>query len=84
MRFMPLQVGHRPHAKEARMQPRHRLQRNLFEEDRKIPHIPAVLRSVIARLIESLLVEALNDGGSGETCAPTIETREAAHEQDHV
>ena len=66
------------------MQPRHRLQRNLFEEDRKIPHIPAVLRSVIVRLIEGLLVEALTDRASSERCTPTTETREAAHEQDHV
>lgn len=66
------------------MQPRHRLQRNLFEEDRKIPHIPAALRSVIVRLLEGLLVEALTDGASSETCTPTTETREAADEQDHV
>jgi hypothetical protein len=79
MRFSPLQVGHRPHAKEAI-----RLQRNLFEKDRKTSHIPAALRSVIVRLIEGLLVEALTDGASSETCTPTIETREAAHEQDHV
>jgi hypothetical protein len=84
MRFSPLQAGHRPHAKEAIMQPRHRLQWNLFEEDRKTSHIPAALRSVIVRLIEGLLVEALTDGASSETCTPTAETREAAHEQDHV
>jgi hypothetical protein len=59
MRFSPLQVGHRPHAKEAIMQPIHRLQRNLFEDHRKTLHIPAALRSVIVRLLENLLVEAL-------------------------
>ena len=66
------------------MQPRHRLQRNLFEVDRKTPDIPAPLRSTLVRLIEGLLVEALADGASSETCAPTSETREAAHEQDHT
>jgi len=65
------------------MQPRQRLQRNLFEEGRKTSHIPAALRSVTVRLIERLLVEALTDGGRSETCTPTTETREAAHEQDH-
>lgn len=67
------------------MQPRHHLQRNLFEEDRKTLHIPATLRSVIVRLIEGLLIEALtDDGASSETCTPTTEMREAAHDQDHV
>jgi hypothetical protein len=81
MRFSPLQVGHRPHAKEAIMQPIHRLQRNLFEEYRKTSHIPAALRSVIVRLLESLLVEALTGGAGSEACA-TTETRDA-DEQDH-
>jgi hypothetical protein len=84
MRFSPLQVGHRPHAKEAIMQPIHRLQRNLFEDHRKTLHIPAALRSVIVRLLENLLVEALTAGAGSETCAPTTETREAADEQDHI
>jgi hypothetical protein len=84
MRFSPLQAGHRPHAKEAIMQPRHGLQRNLFEEDRKTPDIPAALRSVVVRLIEGLLVEALTDGASSETRVATTGTREAAHEQDHA
>jgi hypothetical protein len=84
MRFSPLQVGHRPHAKEAIMQPRHRLQRNLFEEDRKTSHVPVALRSVIVRLIEGVLVEALTNGANSEMCTPTTETREAAHDQDHV
>jgi hypothetical protein len=84
MRFSPLQVGHRPHAKEAIMQPSHRLQRSLFEEDRKTSHIPAALRSVIVRLIEGLLVEALTNGANSEMCTPITETREVAHDQDHV
>jgi len=84
MSFSPLQAGHRPRAKEAIMQQRHRLQRNLFEEDRRTSHIPAALRGVIVRLLEGLLVEALTDGASSETCTPTTATREAAHEQDHV
>ena len=66
------------------MQPRHRLQRNLFEEDRKTSDIPAAQRSALVRLIEGLLVEALADGANSETCTPTTETREAADEQDHA
>ena len=67
------------------MQPRHHLQRSLFEEDRKTPDIPASQRSTLVRLIEGLLVEALADGANNiETGTPTTETREAAHEQDHA
>ena len=66
------------------MQPRHHLQRSLFEEDRKTPDIPASQRSTLVRLIEGLLVEALADGANTETGTPTTETREAAHEQDHA
>ena len=66
------------------MQPRHHLQRSLFEEDRKTPDIPASQRSTLVRLIEGLLVEALADGANIETVTPTAETREAAHEQDHA
>lgn len=66
------------------MQPRHHLQRSLFEEDRKTPDIPASQRSTLVRLIEGLLVEALADGANIETVTPTTETREAAHEQDHA
>ena len=66
------------------MQPRHRLQRNLFEEDRKTSHIPTALRSVIVRLIEGLLVEALVGGANIEMGTPTTETKEVAHEQDHA
>ena len=66
------------------MQSRHRLQRSLFEEDRKTPDITAAQRSTLVRLIEGLLVEALADGASSETCTPTTETEEAAHEQDHT
>ena len=39
MRFSPLVTGPRPHVEEARMQPRHRLQRNLFEEEHAVPEI---------------------------------------------
>ena len=66
------------------MQPRHHLQRSLFEEDRKTPDIRASQRSTLVRLIEGLLVEALADGANIETVTPTAETREAAHEQDHA
>ena len=62
------------------MQPRHHLQRSLFEEDRKTPDIPASQRSTLVHLIEGLLVEAV---ANIETGTPT-ETREAAHEQDHA
>jgi hypothetical protein len=41
------------------MQPRHHLQRCFFEENRKMPDIPALQRSTLVRLIEGLLVEAL-------------------------
>ena len=65
------------------MQPRHRLQRNLFEEEHAVPEVPAAQRSVLVRLIERLLVEALaNDGGEARVATP--ETQEAAHEQDHA
>jgi hypothetical protein len=66
------------------MQRRQRLQRGLFEEDRKTPDIPAAQRSTLVRLIEGLLVEALADGASSVTCAPITETKEVAHEQDHA
>ena len=66
------------------MHPRHRLQRNLFEEDRKTPEIPASQGSTLVRLIEGLLVEALTDDASSATGTPTAETGEAAHEQDHT
>ena len=63
------------------MQPRHHLQRSLFEEDRKTLDIPASQRSTLVHLIEGLLVEALADI---ETGTPTTETRGAAHEQDYA
>jgi hypothetical protein len=69
--------------KEAIMQPRHHLQRSLFEEDRKTPDIPASQRSTLVRLIEGLLVEALADSADIETGRPTTET-ESAHEQDYA
>jgi hypothetical protein len=66
------------------MQPRHHLQRSLFEEDRKTLGIPASQRSTLVHLIEGLLVEAIDDGAKVETGTPTTETRKAAHEQDHA
>jgi len=65
------------------MQPRHRRQRDLFEEDRKAPDVSAAQRSVLVRLIESLLVEALA-GAKAVTSVATPQIREAAHEQDHA
>ena len=59
MRFSPLVTGPRPHVKEARMQPRHRLQRNLFEKEHTVPVVPAARRSGLVRLIERLLLEAV-------------------------
>ena len=65
------------------MQPRHRLQRNLFEEERAASAVPAAQRSVLVRLIERLLVEALaNDGGEARVATP--ETTEATHEENHA
>lgn len=64
------------------MQLRYRLQRNLFEENRKTPDIPASVRSTLIRLIEGLLVEALAEGV--EKGQPSLETREADREQDHA
>jgi hypothetical protein len=84
MRFSPLKAGHGPRLKEGIMQPKHRLQRSLFEEDRRTPAPPASQRSTLLRLIEGLLVEALADGANIETGTPITETREAAHEQDHA
>jgi hypothetical protein len=84
MRLLPLKAGHGPRVKEVIMQPRHHLQRSLFEEGRKMPDIPASQRSTLVRLVEGLLVEALADGANIETATPTTETREAAHEQDHA
>ncbi len=66
------------------MQPKHRLQRSLFEEDRKTPALPASQRNNLVRLIEGLLVEAFADGTNIETGTPITGTREAAHEQDHA
>ena len=66
------------------MQPRHHLQRSLFEEDRKTPDISASQRIALVRLIEGLLVEALADGANIQAGMPTPETREAAHEQDYA
>ena len=66
------------------MQPRQRLQRSLFEEDRKTQDMPAAQRSTLVRLIEGLLVEALADGASSATCAPTTDAKEVTHEQDHA
>ena len=66
------------------MQPKQRLQRSLFEENRKPPDIPAAQRKTLIRLIEALLVEALADSADSETCGPATETMEAAHEQDHA
>jgi hypothetical protein len=66
------------------MQPRHHLQRSLFEEDRKRPHIRASQRSTLVRLIGGLLVEALGGHANVATGTPTTETREVAHEQDHT
>jgi hypothetical protein len=84
MRFSPLKAGHGPRLKEGIMQPKHRLQRSLFEEDRKTPALPASQRNTLVRLIEGLLVEALADGANIETGTPITETREAAREQDHA
>ena len=66
------------------MQPRHHLQRSLFEEDRKTSDIPAPQRSTLVRLIEGLLVEAVANSANVETGTPTTETRGAAHEQDYA
>ena len=65
------------------MQPRHRLQRDLFEEDRRTPDIPTSQRGILVRLIEGLLVEAIS-GASSETRVASTQTKEAAHEQDHA
>jgi hypothetical protein len=83
MRFSPLEAGHGPRVKEAIMQPRHRLQRDLFEEDRKTPDIPASQRGILVRLIQGLLVEAIS-GASSEMRVASAQTTEAAHEQDHA
>ena len=64
------------------MRARQRQQRELFVEERKPPEVPAQLRSAIVRLLEGLLVEALNSGGTQPAATPEI--REAAHEQDHA
>jgi hypothetical protein len=66
------------------MQRRQQLQRNLFEEDRKAPDIPASQRSTLVHLIEGLLTEAIADGANVETGTPTTEMRNAAHEQNHA
>jgi hypothetical protein len=84
MRFSPLKAGHGLRPKEEIMQPRHQLQRSLFEEGRKTLDIPASQRSTLIRLVEGLLVEALADGAIIETGTPTTEMKEAADEQDHA
>jgi hypothetical protein len=84
MCLSPLKAGHGSRVKEEIMHPRRHLQRNLFEEDRKTPDIPASQRSTLVHLIEGLLVEAVANGANIETGTPTTETKEAAHEQDHA
>ena len=83
MRFSPLEAGYGPRVKEAIMQPRHRLQRDLFEKDRRTPDIPTSQRGILARLIQGLLVEAIS-GASSETRVASTQTKEVAHEQDHA
>ena len=83
MRFSPLEAGYGPRVKGAIMQPRHRLQRDLFEEDRRTPDIPASQRGILVRLIQGLLVEAIS-GASSETRVASTQTKEVAHEQDHA
>lgn len=65
------------------MQPTPRRQRNLFEEERETPPVPASLRSALVQQIERLLIEALA-GNRSKADAATPAKREAAHEQDHA
>ena len=65
------------------MQSNRRLQRDLFEEKRRPPTLPAQQRSALVRLTESLLVEALAEKAS-EASVAELDPREAAHEQDHT
>jgi hypothetical protein len=64
------------------MRQRPRLRRDLFEEKREMPKVPASLRGALVQLIERLLIEALaDDRGETSVVAPA---REAVHEQDHA
>ena len=65
------------------MKPRARVQRDLFEEERETPPVPASVRGALVHLVERLLIEALAvDRGATGVAMPA--TREAGHEQDHA
>ena len=64
------------------MRARQRQQRDLLLEEGKTPEVPAQLRDAIVRLIEELLIEALDNGST--QAAATPEAREAGDEQDHA
>jgi hypothetical protein len=65
------------------MRPRPSRQRDLFEVDQKMSDIPNSQKTLLVRLIERMLVEALADDGVA-TYEASDKTRESADEQDHA
>ena len=65
------------------MRPRYNQQRDLFEADRTVTEFPVAQRCELVRLIECLLTEAVA-ACEAKVQADGLETKEAAHEQDHA
>ena len=65
------------------MRPERCRQKDLFEQDWEVREIPEAARLEILRLIEDLLVQAIDDGRA-EARSQDQETREAGYEQDHA
>jgi hypothetical protein len=65
------------------MRPRPSRQRDLFEVDQRMSDIPNSQKTLLASLIERMLVEALADDAVA-TYEASDKTREAADEQDHA
>lgn len=59
-------------------------QQELFEEARKMADIPDAQRSILLRLLERLLVEAVTVRDEGKRSVGNCERTEIEHEQDHA
>ena len=65
------------------MRPLRRQQRDLFEEERTLPDLPAAQRIKLVRLLEGMLAEAMADARA-DVASHGEETTEVDHEQDHA
>jgi hypothetical protein len=59
-------------------------QHELFEEARKTADIPDAQRSILLRLLERLLIEAVTVRDEGKRSVDNSESAEIEHEQDHA